>query len=37
MSIEFGVVYHPEHWDRSRWETDARLMKEMGIDVWANG
>lgn len=33
MSIEFGVDYYPEHWDRSRWETDARLMAEMGIDV----
>jgi beta-galactosidase len=33
VSIEFGVDYYPEHWDRSRWETDVRLMSEMGIDV----
>jgi len=33
MSVEFGVDYYPEHWDRSRWETDASLMREMGVDV----
>jgi beta-galactosidase len=33
MSIEFGVDYYPEHWDRSRWETDARLMQALGVDV----
>ncbi len=26
-----GVCYYPEHWDVSRWETDARRMAEMGI------
>jgi beta-galactosidase len=26
-----GVCYYPEHWDESRWETDARRMREMGI------
>ncbi len=26
-----GVAYYPEHWPRSRWETDARLMQEAGI------
>lgn len=33
MDICFGVDYYPEHWPRERWETDARLMREMGIDV----
>ena len=33
MSIHFGVDYYPEHWPRERWETDARLMKEMGVQV----
>ena len=29
--IFFGVDYYPEHWSEERWETDARLMQEMGI------
>lgn len=33
MSVHFGVDYYPEHWPKSRWETDARLMKEMGIEA----
>ena len=33
MSIHFGVDYYPEHWPKSRWETDARLMNEMGLKV----
>lgn len=33
MSIHFGVDYYPEHWERERWETDAGLMKEMGVQV----
>jgi beta-galactosidase len=33
MSIHFGVDYYPEHWPRERWETDARLMSEMGVQV----
>ncbi len=33
MSIHFGVDYYPEHWPMARWETDARLMREMGIDL----
>lgn len=32
-NIHFGVDYYPEHWDRTRWETDAKLMQEMGIQV----
>lgn len=33
MDLYFGVDYYPEHWPRSRWEIDASLMKEMGIDA----
>ncbi len=33
MNIHFGVDYYPEHWPMERWETDAGLMKEMGIQV----
>ncbi len=33
MSIHFGVDYYPEHWPRERWETDAKLMQEMGVQV----
>lgn len=32
-NIFFGVDYYPEHWPRERWETDADLMKELGISV----
>ena len=28
-----GADYYPEHWDTSRWETDARLMKRAGFNV----
>lgn len=31
--IHFGTDYYPEHWSKERWETDARLMQEMGIQV----
>lgn len=31
--IHFGTDYYPEHWPRERWERDARLMQEMGIQV----
>lgn len=33
MGIHFGVDYYPEHWPEERWETDAKLMKEMGVAV----
>ena len=33
MNIHFGVDYYPEHWPEERWETDAKLMKKMGIQV----
>ena len=29
----FGVDYYPEHWDESRWETDAQMMHDAGINV----
>lgn len=33
MGIHFGVDYYPEHWPAERWETDAKLMQEMGVQV----
>ncbi len=30
---QFGTDYYPEHWPRERWATDARMMREMGIQV----
>ncbi|GAP62711.1 beta-galactosidase [Ardenticatena maritima] len=33
MSTTFGVAYYPEHWPETRWATDARLMREAGIDT----
>ncbi len=29
----FGVDYYPEHWPKERWATDARMMREMGIEI----
>lgn len=29
----FGVDYYPEHWPAERWREDARLMREMGIEI----
>lgn len=29
----FGVDYYPEHWDRSEWENQARLMSEGGFNT----
>jgi len=31
--MRFGADYYPEHWPRERWETDARLMAEAGLEV----
>ncbi|MBQ7916349.1 MAG: beta-galactosidase [Firmicutes bacterium] len=33
MNIQFGVDYYPEHWPVQRWETDAKLMQAMGVQV----
>lgn len=29
----FGADYYPEHWPRERWETDAQLMQQAGINL----
>lgn len=31
--MKFGVCYYPEHWPESRWETDARMMREGGLSI----
>lgn len=31
--MRIGADYYPEHWDRQRWEIDARLMVEANIKV----
>lgn len=31
--MPIGVDYYPEHWNRERWATDARLMKEAGFNT----
>ena len=31
--MRIGADYYPEHWPRSRWRTDARLMREAGFNV----
>ena len=33
MQFYFGADYYPEHWPRERWDTDAQLMEEMGLQV----
>lgn len=33
INLHFGVDYYPEHWPKERWETDVKLMKEMGIQM----
>ncbi len=30
---QFGVDYYPEHWPADRWPIDARMMREMGIQI----
>ena len=30
---QFGVDYYPEHWPRERWPIDAKMMREMGIQI----
>jgi beta-galactosidase len=29
----YGVDYYPEQWPRERWDTDARLMQQAGINL----
>jgi beta-galactosidase len=31
--FRFGVDYYPEHWPEERWQIDALLMQEAGINV----
>lgn len=33
MAAYFGADYYPEHWPSERWETDAKLMREMGLGL----
>ncbi len=31
--LHFGVDYYPEHWEQARWDRDAALMRDMGIQM----
>lgn len=31
--MKIGVDYYPEHWDRSLWEEDAKLMQKTGVKI----
>ncbi len=31
--MNFGVCYYPEHWPEKRWESDALMMVEAGIEI----
>ena len=31
--MHIGVDYYPEHWDKGRWKTDARLMADAGFST----
>lgn len=31
--MNLGVCYYPEHWDETRWETDAKLFRDAGITI----
>lgn len=31
--MKFGVCYYPEHWPAARWAEDARLMREIGLQI----
>ena len=33
IPFTFGADYYPEHWPRERWETDAKMMRDLGLDV----
>ncbi|MEL0635682.1 beta-galactosidase [Marinomonas sp. TI.3.20] len=30
--MKLGVCYYPEHWPKSRWQQDAKEMREIGIE-----
>ncbi len=31
--MRFGVCYYPEHWPEARWQVDARMMRDAGLDL----
>lgn len=31
--MRIGVAYYPEHWPEERWPVDARMIKDMGIQL----
>lgn len=31
--MKFGVCYYPEQWPEEQWAADARLMREVGLDM----
>lgn len=31
--MKLGVCYYPEHWPEARWAVDARLMRDLGLNV----
>jgi beta-galactosidase len=31
--MNIGVDYYPEHWPRERWATDARMMRDAGLNI----
>jgi beta-galactosidase len=33
MEMSLGVDYYPEHWPETRWATDARMMRDAGLQV----
>ena len=35
--FRMGASYYPERWERERWQVDARLMKEAGLDFIRTG
>ena len=33
LYMRLGADYYPEHWDKSRWKTDAEMMVKANIKV----
>ncbi len=31
--MKFGICYYPEHWPESRWQLDAQMMREAGLEI----